>query len=84
MVWAAKRKPQQSAYIGCKVWPIYGCREIIPAEVFSGIVDVTFEGEQYPAPGGYDAYLRRLYGEYENDPPIEKQKTHHSYEGYMV
>lgn len=80
----AKRKPQQPAYIGCKVWPIYGCREIISASVFAETVDVSFEGKMYPAPKGYDAYLKKLYGEYANDPPIEKQRTHHSFAGYMV
>ena len=84
IVRVAKRKPRQAAYLGCKVWPIYGCKEIIIAEAFSKIIDVSFEGEMYPAPGGYNTYLRSLYGEYENDPPIEKQKTHHSFEAYML
>lgn len=72
-----------SNYLGCKSWCIYGEREIIPAEAFSGTVEVEFEGEKFPAPIGYDVYLRSLYGDYEKDPPIEKQKSHHNYIAYL-
>lgn len=69
---------------GCLVWPVYGEREIIPAEVFSDIVEVEFEGEKYPAPIGYDTYLRSLYGNYEEEPPIKRQKTHHTFKAYKL
>lgn len=75
---------QGTAYLGCKAWCIYGEREIIPADVFSSAVDVDFEGEKFPAPVGYDVYLRSLYGQYEKDPPLEEQKTHHSFRAYRV
>ena len=84
MIRAAKQKPRNATCVGCKVWPIYGQREIIPTEVFSGVVDVHFEGGVYPAPVGYDIYLRSLYGEYSEDPPIEKQKSHHSFMAYQL
>ena len=71
-----------TAYSGCLMWPIYGEREIMPADVFSDITEVEFEGDKYPAPVGYDKYLRSLYGDYEKDPPLEKQTTHHSYVAY--
>ena len=70
------------AYVGCKSWCIYGEREIIPAEVFADTVEVEFEGETFKAPIGYDTYLRSLYGDYWQDPPLEKQKTHHSFTAY--
>lgn len=73
---------KDSSYSGCKTWCIYGEREIIPTEVFSDVVQVEFEGGYYPAPVGYDAYLRSLYGDYEQDPPKEKQKTHHRFKAY--
>lgn len=69
-------------FSGCLMWPIYGKREIIPSHVFSDIIEVDFEGAKYPAPIGYDLYLRSLYGDYKKDPPLEKQKTHHSYTAY--
>ena len=71
-------------YKGCLTWPIYGEREIIPAEVFSDTITVEFEGEKFPAPIGYDTYLRSLYGDYEKDPPPEKQKSHHRYTAYRL
>jgi lipopolysaccharide cholinephosphotransferase len=73
-----------SDYVGCKSWCIYGEREIIPAEVFVDTIEVTFEGIKFPAPIGYDAYLRSLYGDYEKDPPIEQQKTHHNFKAYCL
>lgn len=69
-------------YRGCVVWPIYGINEILPAEVFSQSVKVTFEGNEFPAPVGYDEYLRNLYGDYRLDPPVESQKSHHSLRAY--
>ena len=63
--------------MGCVAWSLYGRREVIPAEVFASTVPVEFEGDSYPAPVGYDQYLRSLYGEYEADPPEEEQYPHH-------
>ena len=73
-----------SRYLGCKVWCVYGEKEIVPSDVFSETVEVEFEGKIFPAPRGYDLYLKRLYGEYTLDPPKEKQKTHHSFKAYRV
>ncbi len=73
-----------SSYLGCKSWCIYGEREIISAEIFEESIEVTFNGEKFPAPIGYDTYLRSLYGDYEEDPPEEKQKTHHCFTAYRI
>ena len=67
------------AYMGCVVWSLYGRRELLAAEVFRDETEVTFEGERYPAPAGYDRYLRSLYGDYRPDPPPEKQISHHHF-----
>ena len=37
---------------------------------------VTFEGIAFPAPADTDAYLRDLYGDYMDIPPVERQVTH--------
>ncbi len=76
------QKGRTGTYMGCKCWCIYGTREIIPAEVFESTVEVMFEGAVFPAPSGYDVYLRSLYGDYRQDPPPEKQKTHHGFTAY--
>ena len=79
-----KGKRAECVYLGCKSWCIYGSREIIPAEVFSEFIEVEFEGNLFPAPIGYDVYLHSLYGDYEKDPPKEKQKTHHTFTAYSI
>ena len=79
-----KNNGSESSYLGCKSWCIYGEREILPAEVFSDIIDVEFEGLKFPAPEGYDMYLTSLYGNYRLDPPKEKQKTHHLFKAYKL
>ena len=56
----------------------------MPSELFAQTLEVTFEGKKYPAPIGYDAYLRSLYGDYEADPPEEEQCTHHSFKAYRL
>ena len=69
---------------GCLMWPVYGAREVLPMEVFENTVEIEFEGEKFPAPIGYDTYLRSLYGDYEKDPPVEKQKSHHRFTAYRL
>lgn len=77
-----KRTAGSEHYVGCKTWCIYGDREIVPTEVFSDAVALEFCGMNFPAPAGYDTYLRSLYGDYEKDPPEEQQRSHHAYTAY--
>ncbi len=81
---ATKSNSKKCTFLGCKSWCIYGEREIIPADVFSDTTQVDFEGEKFPAPIGYDRYLRSLYGDYEKDPPLEQQKSHHKFSAYII
>lgn len=74
----------QKRNCGCVVWPVYGKREVLPIDIFSNSVMLEFEGFEFPAPIGYDTYLRSLYGNYEMDPPPKKQKTHHSFKAYKL
>ena len=77
-------KNEEGKFVGCILWSIRGKKEIFPAEIFADTVELNFEGESYPAPVGYDAYLRQLYGNYEQDPPLEKQKSHHRFAAYRL
>lgn len=54
-------------------------KEIQRREVFSNQVTMPFESINIKLPSGYDEYLRKLYGDYMQLPPKEKQKTHHIY-----
>lgn len=47
------------------------------ATVFDGSVEAEFEGNTYPIPVGYEAYLQRIYGDWRTLPPISEQITHH-------
>lgn len=52
-------------------------KEFYPAQWFAGAVPVMFEGESFPAPVGWDAYLRRNYGDYMELPPEEERIPRH-------
>lgn len=41
--------------------------------------DVTFEGHSFRAPQQWDAYLKNLYGDYMQLPPVEERAPHHTY-----
>ena len=47
-------------------------------EVYQDRVKVQFEDGLFWAPIGYDEYLRNIYGNYMQLPPIEQQQTHHT------
>ena len=72
----------KTGYVGRACWPMYKKREVIPAAVFDDTVEITFEGEKYSAPVGYDIYLSSLYGDYKNDLPQEQQISHHVFNAY--
>ena len=46
-------------------------------EWFSSYIEVPFEDRTMPIPVGYDAYLRKVFGDYEKLPPKDMQKAHH-------
>ena len=77
---AEKSKKYSNTHVGCVAWCCHGTGEILPSEVFSSTVDVTFHGKTYPAPQGYDQYLTKLYGEWRKDLPPHKQKSNHNIE----
>ena len=47
-------------------------------EVFP-TVRLEFEGKKYSCPKEYDKLLRKIYGNYEADPPEDKRVTHKPY-----
>lgn len=53
-------------------------KEIMPSEYISNFVLLEFEGENFKAPIGYDAYLKKHYGDYMELPPKEKQVLGHN------
>jgi len=59
----------------------YGHKEIMPSDVYKETVYVDFEGKKYPAPVGWDTYLRNIYGDYMQLPP-ENQRYSHGFKAY--
>lgn len=62
----------------------FGSREIMPRELFESTISLSFEGRQFAAVENYHLFLSRLYGDYMQLPPPEKQKSHHEFEAYWV
>ena len=50
--------------------------EILPKSAYLPVSEGIFEGCSVPLPGNCDAYLRNLYGNYMEIPPVEKRERH--------
>lgn len=57
----------------------WGIKEVIPISVFGRPKLYEFEGKHFYGPERFDDYLRNLYSNYLELPPIEKRKTHHDF-----
>ena len=55
---------------------------ICDKHIFNSFIDVTFENRKYPAPVGYDEWLKSFYGDYMKLPPKEKQVSNHKFKAY--
>lgn len=62
----------------------YRLKEIVSHDVYSEIIDLPFEGEQFKCIKNYDFYLSKIYGNYMDLPPEEKRNTHHSFKAYLI
>ena len=54
-------------------------REVFPTAVFEEITVGKFEKSYYKIPIHYDVYLKNLYGDYMQIPPVEKREVHIAY-----
>ena len=59
-----------------------GVGEMVDKHVFDGDVYQEFEGRLYRVPAGYDAWLRSIYGDYMQLPPVEHRVTHHTFQAW--
>lgn len=73
---AQEHSYESSKYVGAVTWGIYGVGERMLKTEFEKEVTVTFENHQFPAFSCWDSYLKGLYHNYMELPPIEKRKTH--------
>ena len=77
------RNYRGSKYMACLAWPAYKEKEVVVADIYKSSLKEKFEGELYPIPIGFNQYLMNLYGDYHQDPPFDKQKTHHNNKAYF-
>ena len=50
---------------------------------FDKCIDIEFEGQKVKIFDRYDEYLRIIYGDYMELPPLEQQVTHHDFVAYI-
>ncbi|MGN0949383.1 MAG: phosphorylcholine transferase LicD [Mitsuokella sp.] len=73
----ARQYPYQNyQYVGAITWGLYGVGERMLKSEFEKQVMVEFEGHQFPTFSCWDSYLRGLYHDYMQLPPVEKRQTH--------
>ena len=61
----------------------WGLKELVAREVFGTPTLYQFENTQFYGAQHSDAYLKTLYGDYHQLPPVEK-RTPHSYEAFRL
>lgn len=59
-----------------------GLGEMVDKSVFDSHVYEEFEGRKYRVPIGYDAWLKSIYGDYMQLPPVEHRVPHHTYQAW--
>lgn len=53
------------------------CKRYYSPDLFQNLIDIEFNGKKYSAVSGYDAYLRKTYGDYMQLPPEEERIWKH-------
>lgn len=79
---ASKYNSKKTGYLDCLVSCDIGLGGIMREELFNNLVDYPFEGRHYLSYQNYDERLKKLYGNYMQLPPIEKQISHHTYKAW--
>ena len=69
-------KFDESKYVGAITYGIYGLGERCLREEVVDFKQVEFEGTRFCAPGCWDSYLRAIFGNYMDLPPVEKRVSH--------
>jgi lipopolysaccharide cholinephosphotransferase len=54
-----------------------------PLEYMEDFIDVLFEGHHFKAMKQYDAFLKKIYGDYMKFPPLEKRIASHYQKAYL-
>lgn len=79
---AKKYSYEESGYVGVTTTSEHIFKERNSKELYDRTILVEFEGRNFPAPEGYDKYLRHLYGDYMQMPPEDKRVSVHEFKLY--
>lgn len=72
----------ESQYAGAIVARRYRLKEHMESSIFKQYSSVKFEGHFFSVIKEYDVYLRNIYGNYMDLPPVEKRVSHHNFVVY--
>lgn len=67
---------ENNEFVGALTAGIYGVGERMKKVEYEIPCEVEFEGYKFQAPSCWDSYLRGLYGDYMNLPPVEQRVAH--------
>lgn len=77
--WAKSLRYEDSEYIGVMMTNVHTTEERVRKSEYTPVVHVEFEGHKFPAPKGYDIYLRQLYGtKYMDLLPVHQRIPRHN------
>lgn len=76
------RYPFETSSCAGAITGAYAEKEWMDSSVFKSYIDVCFEKRTYKSIAQYDAYLAKHYGDYLKLPPLDKQKSHHTFKAY--
>lgn len=70
-------------YAGVLTWGMYGTRERFELSGIEEMSVVEFEGSEFACMSCWDGYLKSLYGDYMQLPPVDK-RTNHAMKAWRV
>lgn len=73
---------ESSPIVGVFYW-VEKDRTFLPKNIYEELTELPFEGKYYPATKHYDFYLKQMYGDYMQLPPVEKRVSHHPFNPYI-
>ena len=69
-------------YFGCACG-VYAYKEIMSSDIFKDYIEVEFEGRKFMSIEKYDDYLKGIYNNYMELPPVEMRVTHHTFDAFV-
>lgn len=75
---------ETSKYVGVQSGTYHAQKERNPKSVFDKTIYLQFEHLWLPAPSGYDEYLKHLFGDYMQLPPVEQRVKRHGQDIYLI